>query len=57
MPKDSMASWRSWIYTYEPNESLVELRECDDFIAKRFAEPVTRTDITSTFSTTYSFIN
>lgn len=55
MPKDSMASWRSWIYTYEPNESLVELRECDDFIAKRFAEPVTRTDITSTFSTTYSF--
>ena len=53
--KDSMATWRSWIYTYEANLDLLELNKSKDSGTIRFSEPVTRTDITSIFSTTHDF--
>lgn len=55
MPKDSMATWRSWIYTYEANPDLLNLCESKDTEVKQFAEPVTRMDITSVFSSTHNF--
>ena len=52
--KDTMASWRTWIYTYEPNFDLCELRNDVDKGAKAEAEPVTRKDVTDLFSKTYT---
>ena len=54
-PKDSMATWRSWIFDYEPNPDLVELLRTGEEEAREFAKPVNRTDITPIFSTTHSF--
>lgn len=52
--KDSMASWRTWSYEYEPNHKLQELSK-DKSIPSHLYDPVTRKDITDDFSTTYSF--
>ena len=52
MPKDSMASWRTWSYEFEPNPDLVELSK-DNHVPRDFALPVTRHDRTSLFSVTH----
>ena len=51
-PKDTMATYRDWMYSYEPNPSLVDLCEGTVTVHPSFL-PVTRQDITSMVSTTY----
>lgn len=53
-PKDSMASWRTWSYEFEPNADLEELsRDLD--VPRDFVLPVTRHDRTALMSRTHSF--
>jgi hypothetical protein len=54
LPKDSMASWRTWSYEFEPNPDLEELAK-DPAVSRDFALPITRHDRTSLFSTAFSF--
>ena len=51
--KDSMASYRTWRYSYEPNLSLVNLSQKENRM-DYYSYPVTRQDITPLFSTTYN---
>lgn len=52
-PKDSMASWRTWMYSYEKNDDLIRVYENNHKIAS-LTHPVTRQDITNLFSTTHN---
>ena len=51
--KDSMASWRTWSYEYEPNQELLSMSLEPD-IPTYFTEPLNRIDITKKFSHTHS---
>lgn len=51
--KDSMASWRTWSYEFEPNPDLEELSQDKD-VPRSFVLPVTRHDRTALMSRTYS---
>ena len=59
-PKDTMAAWCTWQLSYENNEDLMDL--LDDYktsgkcykALQEFALPVTRQDVTPSFSTTYN---
>lgn len=58
-PKDSMASWCTWRYSYEVNKELEDI--LDEYVEtdkkydalRRFALPLTREDVTAQTSTTY----
>lgn len=52
-PKDTMASWRTWRYSYEVNKDLKNLLS-DKSIPRDYIYPLTRMDETSLFSTTYN---
>jgi len=52
-PKDSMASYRTWMYSYEPNPNLVELSQIHEPDSSYYT-PVCRQDITPVFSKTYN---
>ena len=51
-PKDSMASYSTWMFSYESNPNLVELSR-DTEANSNYWFPVTRQDITSIISKTY----
>lgn len=51
-PKDSMAAWRTWGYSYEPNDTLLQLANSKN-VPKSFPLPVYRRDLTSQVSQTY----
>lgn len=51
--KDSMASWRALVQTYEPNPDLLDLL-ADTSVSRGFTLPVTRHDVTSLVSTTHT---
>jgi len=53
-PKDTMAAWRVWAYSYEPNLDLMKLSE-DKRISDEFVCPLTRQDITDAMCRTYDF--
>lgn len=59
-PKDSMASWCTWMTSYDVNDELLDLindyekSKCECQTLKNFALPITRQDVTPEFSTTYS---
>lgn len=61
LPKDTMATWRTWMYTYEPNERLVDLQNTAHSshyrsrLLEQFATPVCREDVTSQLCTTFDF--
>lgn len=52
-PKDSMASYRTWLYLYEADSSLLQLSQ-DSEIISAYWQPVTRHDITDQISKTYN---
>lgn len=52
-PKDTMASFRTWRFSYETNPDLVELSS-DSEAPSDYYLPVTRMDETPQFSTTYN---
>ena len=52
-PKDTMASYRTWLYSYESNPSLVDLSHKEKRM-DYYTHPVTRQDITQLFSKTYN---
>lgn len=52
-PKDTMASYRTWLYSYESNSSLVNLSHKEKRM-DYYTYPVTRQDITWLFSKTYN---
>lgn len=59
-PKDTMAAYRVWAKSYEPNLSLLKvLRESEqkeeETALRAFALPVTREDVTALFCKTYNF--
>lgn len=51
-PKDTMASYRTWAYTYEVNQGLVRLAK-DENVPRKYLKPLYRQDVTSLLSTTY----
>ena len=51
-PKDTMATYRTWMYSYDVNPSLA-LLSTDTTVMPSFYNPQTRQDITSLVSTTY----
>lgn len=53
-PKDTMAVWRAWAYSYTPNAKLLELAN-DESIPPAFSHPLTREDVTAAVSTTRNF--
>ncbi len=61
LPKDTMATWRTWMYTYEPNERLVDLQNTarssryHSHLMEQFATPVCREDVTSQLCKTFDF--
>lgn len=55
LPKDSMASWRTWSYEFTPNPDLMELADDPD-VPQSFSLPVNRHDRTAIFSTTHEFV-
>lgn len=60
-PKDSMAAWRVWGYSFEINDELQSLwqesfREGDESkYLRSFALPLTREDVTGQFCSTFDF--
>lgn len=52
MPKDSMASWRTWQYSYEVNDDLLKVYE-NNPQTKNLVFPFSRQDITDIFSKTH----
>lgn len=58
-PKDSMATWRTWSYAYEPDPTLCDLlatyrEECArSKMLRGFVLPLTRQDVTAQFATTW----
>lgn len=59
LPKDTMATWRTWMYTYAPDERLLDLRTEGQRLGSRLMEqlamPVCREDVTSQLCTTFDF--
>lgn len=59
LPKDTMATWRTWMYTYAPNERLLDLqaegRRKGSRLMEQLAMPVCREDVTSQLCTTFDF--
>lgn len=53
-PKDSMATWRAWAYSYDVNEDLLELSDDKDVLSS-FVRPYCRQDLTSTVNRTFDF--
>lgn len=52
-PKDSMAAWRTWAYTYPCNDQLLKMAESKD-VPRAFALPVFRKDVTALTSKTFN---
>ncbi|MBP3420123.1 MAG: hypothetical protein J6K74_06015 [Marinifilaceae bacterium] len=52
LPKDSMASCRTWMYSYEANNDLVKTYE-NNYKTAPITHPLTRQDITDIFSSTH----
>ncbi len=59
LPKDTMATWRTWMYTYAPSEDLLDLHSeghrKGSRLIERLAWPVCREDVTSQLCTTFDF--
>ena len=50
-PKDTMATYRTWAYTYEVNKDLMDLARDKD-VPRKFWQPLFRNDVTSLMCTT-----